>query len=351
MLLDGPPRRTAVYAVLAFAIFAIARHRALTTTSATLGTTEIAPGVFLPLINLGTGSNHTAWFEHGGRGADTAYDYGNEEQREIGAAIRHAVKNGVPRSELFVTTKVPCCPSPFWCTNNGVGTGEGDYWQWYEWPPVGPSKADGPTVATTDLIQIADHNLAQLGLEFADLMILHMPCTTHEESLRRYRVLEEVYRQGKARAIGVANFDAEQLEALYAAATIKPAVNQVGFGLGQPYTPWMKDLGDGRGDRVKAAIAKSQELGVHLMSYGGLGGSTLQSFSALVSHPTVAEVALAHGISGAQVAMRWLVQQGMAVVTAGMNPGHYDEDVAVVKDVQLSESEMGRLSAVTERLV
>ena len=70
-------------------------------------TIEIAPGVFMPLINLGRG-NHSAWLRVGGRGVDTAYDYGDGHQREIGAAIR---RSGIPRSEIFVTTKVPCCES------------------------------------------------------------------------------------------------------------------------------------------------------------------------------------------------------------------------------------------------
>ena len=64
---------------------------------------QVAPGVLMPLVSLGSG-NHTAWIQLGGRGLDTAYDYGDASRIELGAAVR---SSGVSRSELFVTDKVP----------------------------------------------------------------------------------------------------------------------------------------------------------------------------------------------------------------------------------------------------
>ena len=70
----------------------------------------------MPLINLGGietagfQSNFSAWFGLGGRGVDTALMYGDAVQAQVGAAVRAAVKSGIPRSDIFVTTKIPCCP-------------------------------------------------------------------------------------------------------------------------------------------------------------------------------------------------------------------------------------------------
>ena len=70
---------------------------------------EIAPSVWMPRLSLNAFPNSSSWLHAGGRGVDCALDYGDARQHEIGAAIG---SSGVPRSELFVTTKVPCCPKP-----------------------------------------------------------------------------------------------------------------------------------------------------------------------------------------------------------------------------------------------
>ena len=86
-------------------------------------TVEIAPGVEMPMINLGTMSNHTTWIASGGRGLDTALVYGDAAQKELGAAVRAAVAGGtVARKDLFVTTKVPCCPAGAWFKAAGGGS-------------------------------------------------------------------------------------------------------------------------------------------------------------------------------------------------------------------------------------
>merc|ERR1719346_65792 len=77
--------------------------------SATVPTKEIAPGVFMPLVNHG-GGNQTLWLEVGGRGLDTALSYGNASEANVSTAINSKIAK---RSEIFVTTKIPCCPSQF----------------------------------------------------------------------------------------------------------------------------------------------------------------------------------------------------------------------------------------------
>ena len=80
---------------------------------------EVAPGVEMPLINLGGvhshPSNYSAWLQLGGTGLDSALMYGDDVQVVVGSAIK---ASGVPREKLFITSKVPCCPAPFtkWCS-------------------------------------------------------------------------------------------------------------------------------------------------------------------------------------------------------------------------------------------
>jgi len=312
---------------------------------------EIAPNVFLPMVSLGQSMSHKAWFQLGGRGADTAYDYGDQFQEEIGKAIR---SSNVSRGDVFVTTKVPCCPADFWCS---TGDSDASGPRWWQWPAVGPDGGDGAVLAESDLMRLAEHNLEKMGLEYVDLLILHFPCSSHEKSLMAYRVLEEFQRRGKARAIGVSNFDAVQLEALVRDATVKPAINQIGLGIGKPYSPWLKDDEYGLdpfkprsapsyGTRAKATLAKTRELGVHPMAWGPLGVTTLQLMEYTIGNPVVLEIAKAHGKSGAQVALRWLVQQGVPIITSGNNPAHFVEDIAVT-DFELSEGEMDRITALS----
>lgn len=71
---------------------------------------EISPGVKMPLINFGVQHNHSLAIDLGARGLDTANVYGDGQQREVGKAVRAAIAAGIPRSELFVTTKIECCP-------------------------------------------------------------------------------------------------------------------------------------------------------------------------------------------------------------------------------------------------
>ena len=290
---------------------------------------EIAPGVFMPLVNLGNG-NHTSWIKQGGRGIDTAYDYGDKSQQEVGRAVRNS---GIPRSDLFVTTKLPCCPSTAWCSAQGTG--------WWQWPGVnGGSSAAAQELAESDLMKLAEHDFKMLGLDVIDALILHFPCATKDLNLARYRVLEELHRKGWVRAIGVSNFDADELTDLVARADIKPAVNQIGYSIKTPtYSDWLTK------DQVRATIRRARELGVTTTAYGPLGLTTGIGVASVLGDPEVQAAATAHGKSAAQVALRYLVQQGIPVVTSGKNVKHYAEDVAAT-EFTLEQDEMQRLDSV-----
>jgi 2,5-diketo-D-gluconate reductase A len=189
-------------------------------------TVEIAPGVNMPLMNMGI-CNHTLWLETGGRGIDTAFVYGDDKQQEVGAAVR---ASGLSRSSLFVTTKVPCCPAD----------------RWMKFAGGSPGACPG-----NDTQAQIKHDLQNLGLGYVDLMLIHWPCDTVEETMAAYRALEDMHAAGKARAIGVSNFNATMVDAVVQAAKVKPAINQCGFSIaGHSQGAW------GRDDATVAACQK-----------------------------------------------------------------------------------------------
>ena len=155
----------------------------------------IAPGVSLPLISLGTGSGQHSgdvaattkvWLSVGGRAIDTAHLY--QDEKAIGTGIE---QSGVPRKDIFVTTKITC----------------GSY-----------KRASA----------MIDDNLKQLGMSAADLTLIHFDKCWGSGSIdETWRALEDAQASGKTRAIGVSNFGAKDLKALkLKAKTWPPAVNQ-----------------------------------------------------------------------------------------------------------------------------
>ena len=158
----------------------------------------IAPGVDMPLINLGGvhshPSNYSAWLGLGGRGLDTAMMYGDNVQLRVGDAL---AASGLERGQIFVTTKVPCCP-------------DGGLSSWCRW-----FDSEYEDLAADVRMEI---DLRLLQLEYVDLMLLHWPCATINDTVRTYRGLESFASAGRARTIGISNFNASAIEALYAAA-------------------------------------------------------------------------------------------------------------------------------------
>lgn len=261
--------------------------------SATSPTTiEIAPGVFMPLVNVGGGgtkflpSNYSLWLELGGRGLDTALTYGDDVQRDVGKAIK---ASGLPRDQLFVTTKVPC-----------------------------------PAQSSDD----AGHDLEMIGVDYVDLMLLHWPCRSGmKDTISVYKSLENLVASKKARAIGISNFNAAEVDALIEAVSVKPAVNQNPFSIGN------HDL---------EALKKCQDLNITYSAYSPLGGL---SHVDVLHDPTVTAIANVHNKSTAQVALRWVVQQGVVAVTASTKATHLQSDMEIF-DFVLTGEEMSRLTAV-----
>ena len=149
------------------------------------------------------------------------------------------------------------------------------------------------------------------------------------ETLRRFAI---------SRALGVSNLNASALSALLKVATVKPAANQCGYSVaGHSDSYW------GRDDATRRAC---EAAGITYSAYSPLGGWAIGGTSHVLDDPTVRAVAAAHNVSAAQVALRWVVQQGVVAVTSTNKSAHVQDDLAIF-DFELSADEMARLAAVT----
>ena len=273
-----------------------------------MGTVEISPGVHMPLLANGIARDHTVWLQNGGRHIDTAYLYGDDQQRKVGGAIR-IFRDEVPRGQIFVTTKVTCCPSDR-CSH------------FCDKPPNSVGLR-----ATANVTEQIHHSLALLGVEYVDLLLLHFPCSRFEDTARAYAQLEAIHASGRARAIGVSNLNASALKALLAVAKVKPAVNQVGLSIaGHPASHDGKAAGCEEGSRRYGSdldtVSFGRRHGVTTMAYSPLGRI---SHVDVLGQRRVQKAAERHKKTSAQVALRWLTQQGIAAVTATSNSQHAAE--------------------------
>ena len=292
------------------------------TSSAQQRAVEIAKGVWMPLVANGISRNHSAWLRAGGRHVDTAFVYGDAQQAAVGEAI---AASGLPRADLFVTTKVVCCPThrcSEFCTE----------------PP------NAVNASMHNVSEQLEHSLRLLGLEYADLVLLHWPCARLEDTVAAYSVLEQAHAAGRARAIGVSNMNASALAALLKVVSVSPAVNQCAHSIaGHPAAHDGVGTRCLEGSRLYGADDEtarfSQQQHVAFAAYSPLGSISNVD---VLGRPEVQAVAQAKAKSPAQVALRWLVQQGVTAVTATSNPAHAAEALAVF-DFSLTRREMKEL--------
>lgn len=217
----------------------------------------------------------------GYRHIDTAEMYDNEEA--VGRGIK---ASGVPREEIFVTTKV-------WHTNLRDG----------------------------QLQHSAEESLRRLGLDYVDLYLIHWP--SRETSVQEaVWALNEVKTRGLARSIGVANFTVKLIEEAVAASGAPLATNQVEYHLHLDQTP---------------VLEACRRHGMSVTAYTPIGrGEVLEE-------PVVKEIAARHGKTPAQVALRWLIQQpGVIAIPKTATPARLPENLAVT-EFSLDEDEMARL--------
>ncbi len=214
---------------------------------------------------------------------DTAAAYMNEQA--VGAAVK---KCGVPREELFITTKL-------WVQDAS-----------YE----GAKKA-------------IETSLQNLGLDYIDLYLIHQPMGDY---IGAYRAMEEAYRQGKLKAIGVCNFYPAPLADLCETVEVMPAVNRVEL---HPFFQQEK------------ALATMKEYGVHPEAWGPFA----EGKHGIFTHPVLTKIGEKYGKSAAQVALRWNVQRGVTVIPKSVHKERMEQNMAIW-DFQLSDEEMQQIAAL-----
>jgi len=296
---------------------------ALLSSCAALSTTiEIASGVHMPRINLGTccGSLPSVglnpWLDNGGVGIDTAFDY--SDQSDIAAILK---ARNLPRSSIFVTTKIPA----------GFGQNKSD------------CDAD-PHVA----INYVNENLRQLGLEYVDLVLLHAPCQKFGTMVPMplpadpdasnnalWQGLEAVLASGLTRAIGVSNYNRTHLELLKGTT---PALNQCEMSLTGSF---------GQVGHDEETISYCNSKNITYESYGALKGCP-------VNDTTLRSIADTHQVSPIQVCLRWILQRGAVVATGtgadATKVGEYAKsDLEVYDSPTLTDAEMETLNKLQDK--
>ena len=220
----------------------------------------------------------------GYRHIDTAEMYGNE--REVGEAI---ARSDLDRSEVFVTSKL---------NNNNLGFDAA--------------------------LRAFDQTLAALGTDRIDLFLIHWPLPTVRDYVETWKALETLYAEGRARAIGVSNFQPDHLRRVLDETEIVPAVNQIEV---HPYLTQEK------------LLAFDAEHGIATEAWSPIAQG------AVLDDPVVREVADAHGRTPAQVVLRWHVQRGSIVFPKSVNPKRMAENFALF-DFELPDADMERLSGL-----
>jgi 2,5-diketo-D-gluconate reductase A len=256
----------------------------------TTPTVKLNNGVEMPVLGFGvfqipadqTEQAVTEALAAGYRSLDTAASYQNEEA--VGRAIK---ASGIPRRELFVTTKM--------------------------WVEEGEEQAK----------RAFEKSLGRLGLDYLDLYLIHQPFGDYYGS---WRAMTELNRQGLVRAIGVSNFFPDRLVDLIDHNEITPAIDQV------ECHPFFQRAGEQQ---------LMRDRGVQIESWGPFA----EGRNNLFSDPTLSEIGAVHGKSVAQVVLRWLAQRGVVVIQKSVRPERMRENIDVF-DFELTDDEMARIAAM-----
>ena len=325
--------------VLAFIILIINDCKAIEVPTVTL-MNSAAPGTKIPVIGIGTGGYEFEprtgpgeiwtedvaekavgeWLNMGGRRIDASLNYRNEPG--VGRAIK---ASSVPREEIFVVSK--------------VGS-EGPF-----------ANMPGGALGYNDTLVQVQPILDSLQTDYVDLLLIHWPgppgnstdpaCQGKPTTWRAcrqstWRAMEEIFKSGKAKAIGVSNFEKNHLEDIIAMNSTLPALNQVEF---HPY--WHED----------DLLAFCKSYNITYNGYSPLGCPDWAPPShnwthTLLEEPTVTSIAKTHNRSPAQVVLRWEWQQGVVTNPRTVNPNHMKENLNYF-DFVLSDDEMKQISSIT----
>lgn len=256
-----------------------------------MNTVTLNNGVIMPQVGYGVYQVSPAECERcvsdalsvGYRMIDTAQAYHNEEG--VGAAVKNS---GIARAELFLVSKI-------WISNYG-----------YE-------KAK----------RSIDESLRKLGTDYIDLMLLHQPFC---DCYGAYRAMEEAYKEGKLRAIGVSNFYPDHFIDLASNVEIVPAVNQVETHVF---------------DQQIAAQKYMQEFGTHIMAWAPLA----EGRNGFFTNPVLETIGKKYGKSVAQVALRWLLQRGVIIIPKSTHIERMQQNIDIF-DFELSAEDMAEIAAL-----
>jgi len=258
-------------------------------------TVTLNNGVAMPIVGFGvfqipddeTQAAVEAALDAGYRHLDTAASYGNEQA--VGAAIK---ASGIAREELFVTTKL-----------------------WIQHAPKGSVQDDTK--------RAFDNSLRRLGLEYLDLYLIHQPLGDYYSE---WRAIQELYQEGRIRAIGVSNFHPDRLVDLIDHNEIVPAVNQIET---HPFHQRTADQ------------ALMRERGVQIESWGPFA----EGRNNLFTDPTLSAIAESHRKSVAQVVLRWLVQREAVVIPKSVRPDRMAQNLDIF-DFTLTEDQMSKIATL-----
>ena len=219
--------------------------------------------------------------EAGCRLIDTASSYQNEEA--VGRAIRNC---SIPREELFITTKA--------------------YIQ---------------EMGYDNTMQAFERSMRKLGLDYLDLYLIHMPFGDYYDS---WRAMEELYRAGKVRAIGVCNFLPDRLLDLCYNVEIKPQINQI-----ERHPHYQR----------KEELELMNELGIQAQAWAPFA----EGLKGMFDEPILKEIAVKYGKTAAQIILRWNVQQGVIVIPKSVHKERMKENLNIW-DFELDEEDMMRIA-------
>ena len=234
-------------------------------------------GYDMPILGLGTYAlDHDtcvnsvmALLESGGRLIDTAYMYGNEEA--VGEGVRRGMEEyGIPREDIFVITKIY------------------------------PNQFSDPEAAI-------DMALEKLDIGYIDMMLLHHPGAG---DVKAYKAMEQYVEAGKLHSLGLSNWYVEELTEFLPQVTIMPALVQ------NEIHPYYQE---------QDVVPFIQDRGIVVQCWYPLGG---RGYTAeLLGDETIQAIAQAHGVSAAQVILRWDLQRGIVVIPGSSNPKHIQENL------------------------
>ncbi|SDN50806.1 aldo/keto reductase [Allokutzneria albata] len=256
-------------------------------------TVTLNNGVAMPQLGFGvfqvpddeTAAAVTSALEAGYRSIDTAAIYGNEAG--VGTALE---KSGIPRDELFITTKV-------WNADQGYDK----------------------TLAAFDA------SLEKLGLDHLDLYLIHWPTPARDLYVDTWKALNKLLGDGRVRAIGVSNFQESHLRRVIDEVGVVPSVNQIELH------PLLQQ------EELRAVHA---ELGIHTEAW-----SPLAKGGELLKDPVLTEIAAKHGRSAAQVVLRWHLQLGNVVIPKSVTPKRIAENLDVF-GFELDQADLDRIATL-----